>query len=98
VPCAHAGQQWLQRPLEFEKKRGDTGGGGRVVVTERRASEEREGGDANELGFQWIRGDEEGAGLYIQALQWADPTVRRDQKRGSAAHISKIRAKAVPAC
>jgi hypothetical protein len=39
MPCARAGQQWLQRPLEFEKKRGDTGGGGRVVVAERRASE-----------------------------------------------------------
>jgi hypothetical protein len=98
VPCAHTGQQWLQRPPEFEKKRGDTGGGGRVIVTERRASEEREGGDANELGFQWIWGDGGGVGLYTQALQWADPTVRRDQGRGSTARISRIRAKAVPAC
>jgi hypothetical protein len=39
VTCARAGQQWLQRPSEFEKKRGDTGGRGRVAIAERRVSE-----------------------------------------------------------
>jgi len=105
VPCASAGQRWLKRPPEGEKKREgqrrERRGESPSLCRRRRGESER--GEKhkreralvkNELGFGWIRGDG-GEDSYIPLpLQWTDPTV--DRSGEGHQRLKGSRATAVP--